>query len=41
MKAESGKRLRQSSSALRDYGVMKWRATAGEVAFFILLPSSF
>jgi hypothetical protein len=45
MKYESGKRLRQSSSALRDYGVMKWRATAGEVAslfsYCCLHPSNF
>ena len=42
-KSEGRKRLQRSSSALRDYGVMKWRETGGEVIFalFILFPSSF
>ena len=30
-KDEGRKRLRRSSCALRDYGVMKWRETGGEV----------
>jgi hypothetical protein len=45
MKVEGRKRLQRSSSALRDYGVMKWRVTGGEVyshfSYFILHPSSF
>jgi hypothetical protein len=42
IKYEGGKRLRRSSSALRDYGVMKSRVTGGEVdsrfSYFCLHP---
>jgi hypothetical protein len=42
---KGGKRLRRSFSALRDYGVMKWRATGGEVdslfSYFFVHPSNF
>ena len=44
MKYKSGKRLRRSSSALRDYGVMKWRATGvvdSLFSYFFLHPSNF
>ena len=30
MKYGGGKRLRRSSTSLRDYGVLKWRETGGE-----------
>jgi len=30
-KSEGRMRLQRSSSTLRDYGVMKWRVTGGEV----------